>query len=135
MTAPFSSGLTRNAQPISTAGNDGNVFVGIVGRAATVSSVTFTPLTTITGAATNNRTVSLVNLGQNGAGNTVVATLNFGNGTNAPAGIPKAIPVSGTPANLQVASGDVLQWQSVHVGTGIADPGGLVSVSLSTNYA
>jgi hypothetical protein len=42
-----------------------------------------------------------------------------------------AIPLSGTPANLVVAAGDELQWQSTHVGTGIADPGGRVEVTFN----
>lgn len=135
MSAPFSAGRAIPVQPVATAGNDLNTIVEVSGRAATVSAVTYTPLTTITGAATNNRTVNLVNLGQAGSGSTVVATLNFGNGTNATGGVPKAITLSATPANLVVAGGDVLQWQSVHVGTGIADPGGLVVVTTSPNYA
>lgn len=135
MSAPFTSGREAIVQPQATAGNDLNTIVSVAPRSATVSAVTYTPLSTITGAATNNRTVNLVNLGQNGAGNTVVATLNFGNGTNATGGVPKTIPLSGTPANLLVAAGDVLQWQSVHVGTGIADPGGLVNISTAANYA
>lgn len=135
MSAPFSAGREAIVQPQATAGNDLNTNVMVAARASTVAAVTYTPLSTITGAATNNRTVNLVNLGQAGSGTTVVATLNFGNGTNATGGVPKTIPLSGTAANLVLAAGDVLQWQSVHVGTGIADPGGLVSISTTANYA
>jgi hypothetical protein len=135
MTAPTSAALQHPVQPVATAGNDLNQVFHIAPRASAVTSVTYTPSATITGAATNTRSVSLVNLGQNGAGATVVATLQFNNGVNAPVGVPKTIPLSGTPANLQLAAGDVLQWQSTHVGTGIVDPGGLVSVASSANYA
>ena len=41
----------------------------------------------------------------------------------------KTIPLSGTAANLNVAAGDVLAWQSDSVGTGLADPGGLVTIA------
>jgi hypothetical protein len=39
--------------------------------------------------------------------------------------------VSYIPANLNVNQDDVLALQSLHVGTGIADPGGLVEVEIS----
>ena len=96
-----------------------------------VTAVSYVPAATITGAATNNRTVNLVNKGAAGAGTTVIATLNFASGVNATADIAKVITLSGTAANKAVVAGDVLQWQSVHVGTGIADPGGLAVVQIS----
>lgn len=134
MTAPTSAGLQHPVQPIA-AGSDLNAVFHVAARTSTVTGVTFVPNATITGAATNNRTLSLVNLGQAGSGTTVVATLAFGSGSNATGGVPKTITLSATPANLVLASGDVLQWQSTHIGTGIADPGGLVSVVTAANYA
>jgi hypothetical protein len=62
-----------------------------------------------------------------------VATLNFGNGTNAAAFDERAITLSGTPANLVLAAGDVLALQSLHVATGITDPAGMVRVTVSRN--
>lgn len=135
MTAPFGAGHQVPVQPQATAGNDLNTQVYVAPRAATVSAVSYVPVTTITGANTNTRSVSLVNLGQAGSGNTVVATLQFNSGVNATAGQAKTITLSGTPANLNLAAGDVLQWQSTHVGTGIADPGGLVVITASAQYA
>jgi hypothetical protein len=135
MTAPFGSGHQIPVQPQATAGSDLNTQFYVSPRAATVSSVSYVPVTTITGANTNTRSVSLVNLGQAGAGTTVVATLQFNSGVNATAGIAKTITLSGTAANLVLAAGDVLQWQSTHVGTGIADPGGLVAIATTANYA
>jgi hypothetical protein len=122
-------------QPQSTAGSDLNTEIYVAPRAATVSAVGYVPLTTVTGANTNTRSISLVNLGQAGAGTTVVATLQFNSGVNATAGQVKTVTLSGTAANLILATGDVLQWQSTHVGTGIADPGGLVSIATTANYA
>lgn len=135
MTAPFGSGHMLPVQPQSTAGSDLNTQAYVAPRAATVSVVGYVPLTTITGANTNTRSVSLVNLGQAGSGSTVIATLQFNSGVNATAGQVKAITLSGTAANLVLAAGDVLQWQSTHVGTGIADPGGLVSIATTANYS
>jgi hypothetical protein len=126
---------TTTAVAVGTAGNDQNNESFVAEYAGVVTSVTYTPNATITGAATNNRTVNLVNKGQTGVGTTVIATLNFGNGTNATAGDEKAITLSGTAANLVVASGDVLEWQSVHIGTGITDPGGLVKVTIDRTYS
>ena len=85
----------------------------------------------MTGAATNNRTLNLINKGPTGALSTVVATLNYANAVNTTAWNTQAIALSGTPANLVVAAGDVLQWQSLHIGTGIVYPGGEVQVQVS----
>lgn len=97
----------------------------------TVTAVTYTPTATITGVATNNRTIQVVNRGQSGAGSTVVATLTFGAGTNAAAFDETAVPLSGTPANLTVAAGDILEFRSSANGTGLADPGGRVAVTIA----
>lgn len=135
MTSPFGSGSTRATQPVSTVGNDLNTIVAVAPRDGTITAVTYTPLTTITGANTNTRSVSLVNKGTDASGTTVIATLQFNSGVNATGAVPKTITLSATAADLVVTAGQVLQWQSTHVGTGIADPGGLVSVTTSAAYA
>lgn len=134
MTAPFATPVTVPVQPVATAGNDLNTVAFIAPRAGTISAVTYTTVTAITGANTNTRSVTLVNKGQSGAGSTVIATLQFDSAVNTVAADEKAITLSATAANLVVAAGDVLQWQSLHIGTGIADPGGLVAVTVSPNY-
>lgn len=101
----------------------------------TVTGVTYVPSAAITGAATNNRTVALVNKGAAGSGSTSIASLTFASGTNASANVETAVTLSGTAANLNVAAGDVLQWQSTANGTGLADPGGLVRVTISRTSA
>lgn len=135
MTAPFAPTLTAPVQPVATAGNDLNTVAMIAPRAGTVTAVTYTTVTAITGANTNTRSVSLVNKGQSGAGSTVIATLEFDSGVNTVAGDEKAITLSATAANLVVAAGDVLVWQSTHLASGIADPGGLVAVTIAANYS
>lgn len=135
MTAPFGAGHQMAVQPQATAGNDTNSNIYVVPRDSTVSSVTYSPVTAITGANTNTRSVSLVNKGTDGTGVTVIATLQFNSGVNAAAAAPTTVTLSGTSANLNVTAGQVLQWQSTHVGTGISDPGGLVTVGLSAKYA
>lgn len=135
MTSPFGTGHQVPVAPQATAANSTNTNVYVVPRDGVVASVTYSPVTAITGANTNTRSVSLVNKGQAGAGVVVVATLQFNLATDAAAATPKTVTLSATPANLVVAAGDVLQWQSTAVGTGIVDPGGLVGVSTSTKYA
>jgi hypothetical protein len=135
MTAPFGSVVQVVVQPQATAGSNLNTNIWRVGSDATVGAVTYAPVTAITGANTNTRSVSLVNKGQSGAGSTVIATIQYNSGVNAAAADENTVTLSGTPANLNVAAGDILQWQSTAVGTGIADPGGLVCVTVSARYA
>jgi hypothetical protein len=134
MTAPFGTVLQAQVQPQATAGSDLNSNILRVASDATVSSVTYAPVTAITGANTNTRLVALVNKGQAGAGAVIVATIQYNSGVNAAAADENVVTLSGTPANLNVAAGDILQWQSTHVGTGIADPGGLVCITAAARY-
>lgn len=131
MSAPLVRPIEADVPAVSTAGNSDDTVLAQAPFAGTVTAVEYIPESAITGAATNNRTVSLVNKGQAGAGTTVIATLNFASGVNAAANDQKTIPLSATAADLVVAEGDVLQWRSIAVGTGIADPGGLARVTIS----
>ncbi len=99
--------------------------------AGVVSAVTYVPTATITGAATNNRTISVVNRGQDGSGSTVVASLNFAAGVNATGFDEKAITLSVVANATTVAAGDVLELRSAAVGTGIADPGGTAFITIA----
>ena len=104
----------------------------VVGRSpfsGAVTGVTFTPEAAITGAATNFRTYRLVNRGQNGSGTTVVASLAFdGAGVTAAVHDERTIPLT---ANTTVAEGDILVFDEVVAGTGLASPGGFVTVTVS----
>jgi len=66
-------------------------------------------------------------------GSTTVATLTFDVGVNGTANDEKTITLSGTAANLVLASGDTLQWRSIANGTGLADPGGLARITVTRN--
>jgi hypothetical protein len=132
-TAPYVRVLEVDVPAVSTAGNDDDSVVAQAPFDCTVTAVEYVPEAAITGAATNNRTVSLVNKGQAGSGSTTVASLNFDNGVNATANNERAITLSATAANLVLAAGDTLQWRSIHIGTGITDPGGLVRITISRN--
>ena len=131
MTAPLQKVIEADVPAVSTAGNSDDTVVGQAPFDCTVTDVEYVPEAAITGAATNNRTISLVNKGQDGSGSTVVATLTFGSGTNAAANDDATVTLSATAANRVLAAGDTLQWRSVANGTGLADPGGLVRITLS----
>ncbi len=135
MTAPFGTSRQVAVNPQATAGSNLNTNIWVVPSACTVTAVTYAPVTAITGANTNTRSVSLVNKGTDGSGSTVVATIQYNSGVNAAASDENTVTLSGTPANLNLSAGQVLQWQSTAVGTGIADPGGLVNVTTSATYA
>jgi hypothetical protein len=130
-TAPLQRILEQDVAPVATAGNDLDSVVSQAPFDCTVTKVEFVAVAAITGANTNTRSVTLFNKGQAGAGTTTVATLQFDSGVNASASDEKAITLSGTAANLDLAAGDTLLWRSLHVGTGITDPGGLVRVTVT----
>jgi hypothetical protein len=131
MTAPLQRVIEAEVPAVSTAGNDDDTVIAQAPFDCTVTAVEYVPESIVTGAATNHRTVSLVNKGQAGSGTTTVAALTFDSGVNATANNERAVTLSGTSANLDLAAGDTLQWRSIHVGTGIADPGGIVRVTVS----
>lgn len=121
--------------PAVATGVDDTTMIGRAPFAGTVASVTFAPDADLTGANTNSRTLAVVNRGSAGSGTTSVASKAFTSGANATAGDETAITVSGTAGNLVVAEGDVLAWVSTHVGSGLADPGGLVTIAIQRTYA
>lgn len=119
------------ALPAVATATDSDVAVFVAPFDCTVTAVTYTPNALITGANTNTRAVRLRNKGQDGSGATVVAELQFNSGVNAAAFDEKAVTLSGTAANLDLTAGDVLALFSDSVGTGLADPGGLLRVSVA----
>ena len=127
---PFVTRIQVPTEPVATAGNDLSTAMRVT-AAGSVSAVSYLPVAAATGANTNSRTLKLINKGQDGSGTTVVASLALVSGTDLVAFDEKAITLSTTAADLVVAVGDVLQWQSLHVGNGIADPGGTAYVEIS----
>lgn len=98
--------------------------------AGTVTAVTYVTEDDITGADTNSRTVTLVNKGSDGTGTAAVATLAFVDTVDAGADEATTITVTTDAEDKVVAAGDVLQWSSTAPGDGLADPGGLVVVTI-----
>lgn len=128
-TAPHVKTLQETVPGQATAGTDDAWNIGEVEFNATVTGVSFTPEAAITGDATNNRTFKLVNKKQDGSGTTVVASLT--STATLAADDETAITLSVTAADLDVAAGDIFEWQSDANASGVADPGGLVQVTLS----
>lgn len=116
---------------VATANADDTFVIGVVDEDAVVTGAAYVAEAAITGAATNHRILKVVNKGADGTGTTVIASVTFDNGVNAVAFKEKALTLSATAADLNVAAGDVLALFSDAVLTGIADPGGLVKVALA----
>jgi hypothetical protein len=129
--APLQRNIEATIPASANASTAQDQVVGVAPYDGTVSSVTYVPEADITGAATNYRTFRVVNAGQDGNGSTVVASLAFSSGAVTASDFDeKAITLSGTPANLVVAAGDVLKWDETVAGTGLASPGGRVRVQI-----
>lgn len=99
--------------------------------AATVTDCTYSPNAAITGANTNTRQIQLINKGAAGVGTTVVATIQFNAGVNGVAFDEMTVTLSVVAGATTVAEGDILAWASNSIGTGLADPGGLVQIDLT----
>ena len=126
--APHRTIISTPVAAVGTAGNTLESAIGDAPYAGAVTAVDYIPADDITGAATNNRRLRLVNKGQDGEGTAIVAELQFVNNTDADGFAANALTLSSTSANLQVEAGDVLAWESTHIGSGITDPGGIARV-------
>ena len=130
-TAPFSQTIKATV-PAVAAGSDADQAIGEAPYAGTVSAASFTPEANITGDNTESRTLTIVNKGADGNGTTVAATLAFTTGVNATDFNEQAFTLSVVEDATDVAEGDILAFVSTHVGsTGLADPGGLVQVTIT----
>lgn len=101
--------------------------------AGEIKSASYIPDTAITGANTDTRKISIINKGQAGDGTTEAAALQFNLTVDGVAFDEKALALSGTATNLDIAAGDVIAFLSAKVGNGIADPGGTVRVVISND--
>lgn len=110
---------------------DDTFTVGEVKEAGVVSAVSFTPEAASTGDDSNKRTYTLINKGQDGTGTTVVATIDLVSGVNLAAFDEKDATLSVVAGATTVAAGDILAWKSLHTGTGLVDPGGIVKVEIA----
>ncbi|HEY3875562.1 MAG TPA: hypothetical protein VGM92_08790 [Candidatus Kapabacteria bacterium] len=124
--SPFTTTIRFPSAPVATAGNDLDTPACIAPHSGTITSVNYITPSALTGANTNSRTVSVLNKTQS----LTPATLAFTSGVSTVAFTAKNITL-GNAANVAVIAGDVLDWNSLHVGTGLADPGGLVEITIT----
>jgi len=109
--------------------------VGKAPFAGTITKVEYIPIAAITGADVDSRKIYLHNRGSAGIGTTEIASLQYDAGTDAVAFKADELTLNGTPANLEVAAGDVLAFYSEFLTLGIADPGGTVIVEITRSDA
>jgi len=90
--------------------------------AATVTALRYIPETAITGDATNHAVLSAQNKGAAGSGTDEVASFAFDTPTtdDVAALDEKAITLSATAANLNLAAGDIVSIKKTTPGTGLA---------------
>lgn len=110
---------------------DGQAVLGEAPFAGTVTRAAYIPAALITGADTNTRTITVTNRGASGSGSTAVASLALASTVTAAKDDAKALTLNATAANLVVAQGDVLTFDSAHAASGLADPGGLILVEIT----
>lgn len=126
---PLIETLTVQLGPSAT-----NVSTSVAFRApfaGTITGITYSPLASVTGQNTNTRTLRFQNHRLDGSGTTVIASLPVVSGVNLTAFDERTVPLSATAADLVVAASDVIEMQSLSVGSGIAGPGGTAYVTFS----
>jgi predicted ThiF/HesA family dinucleotide-utilizing enzyme len=99
-----------------------------------ITGARWIPDTAITGAATNNPAVQIVNKGVLGTGTTgITAVKTYASGTNAVKFVAEELTLSTTAADLVVTTGEVVAFEKTENGTGLALPPGLVELSYEYN--
>lgn len=113
----------------AVAGEDALVFAPFTGA---VTAVRYIPDATLTGQATNFKTLTVRNRGQAGGGAVVAASLAFSSAPVVANALDQtAITLSVTVANRDFVAGDVLAFEQLVTGTGLITPDALVEVDLT----
>jgi hypothetical protein len=129
MSAPFSDFVERMVPGQATAGTDSAWNIDKAKFDGSLAAASYTPNAAITGDASNNRTFKIVNKGQDGSGTTVMASLTTT--ASLTADNEAVLTLSAVAGALDFEAGDILEFNSDANGTGVADPGGLVVVTLA----
>lgn len=90
----------------------------------TISKIVFIPSAAVTANGTNFRVMTVRNKGTNGLSGTVTVATRTWAATNSAISTPESVPLSGTPANLQVQAGDVFDLNQTAGGAGLIIPAG-----------
>jgi hypothetical protein len=110
-----------------TAGSDFEYSIGLPKHAGTVTSIKLIPNATF-GADTNYSTLTVYNRGADDSGTTALCTNNFDAAHAATARVPFTFTLNGVPANLAVATTDVLTLVKTHTGDGAVVPMGVLEI-------
>lgn len=94
----------------------------------TVARVSFIPSAAITANGTNFSTITVQNKGTNGLSGTTAVASRVWSAINSVQSVEELFILNATPANLEVAAGDVLQFVQTHTGTGLIIPAGVFVV-------
>lgn len=126
------SRLRANVPPQGTAGTAQATILGECAVDGVLSAAEFLPAAAVTFNASNFRTFTLFNRGPKttGTGTTNMGTFDT-SAVSLADNVAKAFTLSGTPANLAVAKGDVLEVVETIGGTGVAHGGGLAMAQIT----
>lgn len=127
--ATYNDHLRQQIVRQATAGTDQSTIMGRAPFAGVLSQAELLPATALTGDPTNNRVFTVFNRGQAGAGTTSMAALTTT--ANQSDNVAFNLTLSGTPANLVVAQGDILELVETHGGTGVAHGGYLADLTIA----
>jgi hypothetical protein len=127
--SPFKKTLTADL-PAATLAAESYALCEPAPSAGVVQEVRLVPMAALTGADTNSRTFNAYNRTR---GKTI-GTKAFTNGVNAADNVAFTLTLSATPDDLVVAAGDVIELESLHIGTGVAAPQCKAIVRVSGSY-
>lgn len=96
---------------------------------AEVVAVKWIPAAAVTANGANYAVLSLRNRGTDGTGNTLIASRSYA-ATNSVAFDSEDVTLTATEADRDVDANDVLTFEKVNTGTGVAIPDGVVQVHL-----
>jgi hypothetical protein len=103
-------------------------FTAVMPFKGTIVAVVFTPSANVTANGTNFRTNTVRNKGTNGLSGTTAVASRAWSAVNSVASTPENFTLSGTPANLEVQAGDVLDLNQGASGTGLIIPAGAFTI-------
>jgi hypothetical protein len=127
--SPFKKTLTAEIAAAATAA-EAYALCEPAPSAGVVQEVRIVPMAAIAGADTNSRTFNAYNRTRA----KTIGTKAFTNTVNAVDNVAFTLTLSATPDDLVVAAGDVIELESLHIGTGLAAPQCKAIVRISGSY-
>lgn len=103
-------------------------FTAVIPFNGRITRVVFVPSAGVTANGTNFRTNTIRNKGTNGLSGTTAVASRAWSTVNSVASTPELFTLNGTPANLEVKAGDVLDLNQGASGTGLIIPAGAFTI-------